>query len=127
MKAEDEVLKVYPKAISTLHGIFSDRVIIVIPPFNTEMDGFWGKHLSDHFYTARRGKTHIAVSSPSSGCWGRRSERIRNHARRIEENKNEQQSGSSTGRASGRSRIYWLEAEDENLQCRRVGILEVFS
>jgi hypothetical protein len=52
MKAEDEVLKVYPKAISTLHGIFSDRVIIVIPPFNTEMDGFWGKHLSDHFYTA---------------------------------------------------------------------------
>ena len=51
MTNKEKVEQVYPKATITLHGIFSDRVIVVIPPFNTEMDGFWGIHLSDHFST----------------------------------------------------------------------------
>ena len=49
---EQEVKKVCPKASITLHGVFSDRVLVVIPPINEEVDGFWGEHLSGHFDTA---------------------------------------------------------------------------
>jgi hypothetical protein len=47
--AEQKVRQKYPKAVPTLHGIFGNRLMIVVPPRNTEMDGFWGEHLSDHF------------------------------------------------------------------------------